>query len=179
MSRRNNAFLILVFPVAVLVWSIGWFFYWIGSRKKLGKLEKLSTSSDLEVFVLPPEKKQVAKDTYYETPEAWQKMSAAIIPYEQNLLVSTEKTQLLRRRNKYDILAVILTACRNRPRTQSWLIRHLGLSTSSAKFFLSFLVASKLVEVKKSQVQKTYTTTANGKKALRHYVVLTTQYFSL
>jgi predicted transcriptional regulator len=106
-------------------------------------------------------------------------MSAAIIPYEQNLLVSTEKTQLLRRRNKYDILAVILTACRNRPRTQSWLIRHLGLSTSSAKFFLSFLVASKLVEVKKSQVQKTYTTTANGKKALRHYVVLTTQYFSL
>jgi hypothetical protein len=70
MSRRNNAFLILVFPVAVLVWSIGWFFYWIGSRKKLGKLEKLSTSSDLEVFVLPPEKKQVAKDTYYETPEA-------------------------------------------------------------------------------------------------------------
>ena len=106
-------------------------------------------------------------------------MSATIIPYEQKFLISPEKSQLLRRRNKYDILAAILTACRKQQRTQSWLIRHLGLSTSSAKFFLSFLVAAKLVEVNKSQVQKTYTTTAYGKKALRHYVVLTTRYFSL
>jgi len=70
MSRRNNAFLILVLPFAVLVWSIGWFFYWIGSGKELGKLEKLSTSRDLEVFVLTPEQRQVAKDTHYETPKA-------------------------------------------------------------------------------------------------------------
>jgi hypothetical protein len=67
MSRRNNAFLILVLPAAVLFWLIGWFSYWIGSQKELGKLEKLSTSSDLEVFVLTPEEKQVAKDTCYET----------------------------------------------------------------------------------------------------------------
>jgi len=106
-------------------------------------------------------------------------MSTTIIPCEQNLLISAEKTQLLRRRNKYDILAVILETCRKRPRTQSWLIRHLGLSTSSAKFFLNFLISAKLIEANKLQDQKIFTTTADGKKALRHYVILTTQYFSI
>ena len=103
------------------------------------------------------------------------------VTYGQNILMSTEKTQLPRRsnRNKYDILALILAACRKRPRTQSWLIGHLGLSTSSAKNFLNFLVAAKLIEADKPQGKKTYSTTADGKKALRHYVVLTTQYFSV
>lgn len=55
-------FLILILPIAVLFWSIGWFFYWIGSRKELNRLEELSTSGDLEVFVLTPEEKHVAKD---------------------------------------------------------------------------------------------------------------------
>jgi predicted transcriptional regulator len=104
-------------------------------------------------------------------------MSATI--QQQNLLISTEKTQLLRRRNKYDILAVILAACRKRPRTQSWLIGHLGLSTSSAKKNLNFLVDARLIEANKPHGQKTYITTADGKKALKHYVVLTTQYFSM
>jgi hypothetical protein len=49
---------------------IGWFFYWIGSGKELGKLEKFSTSNDLKVFVLTPEEKQVAKDTHYKTLKA-------------------------------------------------------------------------------------------------------------
>jgi uncharacterized membrane protein len=70
MSRGNNAFLILVLPVVVLFWLIGWFFYWIGSWKELGKLEKFSTSNDLKVFVLTPEEKQVAKDTHYKTLKA-------------------------------------------------------------------------------------------------------------
>ena len=102
------------------------------------------------------------------------------IAYGQNLM-STEKTQLPRRsnRNKYDTLALILTACRKLPRTQSWLIGHLGLSTSSAKKYLNFLLATKLIEANNHQEQKTYSTTTEGKKALRHYVVLTTQYFSL
>jgi predicted transcriptional regulator len=100
------------------------------------------------------------------------------VTYGQNLLMSAERTQLPRRRNKYDILAVILAACKKRPRTQSWLIGHLGLSTSSAKFFLNFLVAVKLIETNKPHGQKTYTTT-DGKKALKDYIVLTTQYFSI
>ena len=104
-------------------------------------------------------------------------MSAII--QQENILISTEKTQLLRRRNKYDILAVILVACRKRPRTQSWLISHLGLSTSSAKRNLNFLVNARLIEANNPQGLKTYITTADGKKALKHYVVLTTQYFSI
>jgi hypothetical protein len=43
------------------------FFYWVGSRKELVKLGKLSTSGDLEAFVLTPEERQVARDTHYET----------------------------------------------------------------------------------------------------------------
>jgi len=109
------------------------------------------------------------------------KKMSATIPYEQNpLICTTEKTQLLRRRNKYDMLALILAACKKQPRTQSWLIAHLGLSTRSAKNFLRFLVAARLIEAHKPQGgKKNYITTADGKKALKHYVVLTTQYFSI
>ena len=70
MLRGNTVFLILILPVAVLLWSIGWFFYWIGSGLELGKLGKLSTSNDLKMFVLTPEEKQVAKDTHCKTLKA-------------------------------------------------------------------------------------------------------------
>ena len=67
MPRSNTAFSILVLPVAVLFWSIGWFLYWICSRKELGRLEQRSTSNELEFFVLASEEKQAVKDTQYET----------------------------------------------------------------------------------------------------------------
>jgi predicted transcriptional regulator len=101
------------------------------------------------------------------------------IAYEQNLFIFKERMQLLRRRNKYDILALILSACRKQPRTQSWLVRHLGLSTSSAKKFVNFLRDAKLIEANKHQEQKTYATSAKGKKALKHYIALTAEYFSI
>ena len=70
MARVNKAFLILVLPVVVLIWSVGWFFYWIGLRKESVKSGKLSCSGDLEVFVLTPEERQTTRDTHYETVEA-------------------------------------------------------------------------------------------------------------
>jgi hypothetical protein len=66
MPKRNKVFLFLVLPVAVLFWSTGWFFYWIGSERKSGKSKKLPTPSDLKFFVLTPEEKHVAKDTHSE-----------------------------------------------------------------------------------------------------------------
>ena len=62
MLKRNSRFFVLLLPFAVLFWSIGWFFYWIGSEIDLGKFEKLSTSSDLKAFIITPKKKQVAKN---------------------------------------------------------------------------------------------------------------------
>ena len=178
MARVNKAFLILVLPVVVLIWSVGWFFYLIGLRKESVKSGKLSCSGDLEVFVLTPEERQTTRDTHYETVEAWEELSGTIL-YGQNLLVFKERTQLLRHRNKYDILALILDSCRKQPRSQSWLVRHLGIPSSSAKKFVNFLIAAKLIEANKRQEQKTYTTTARGKKALKHYIALTAQYFSI
>jgi predicted transcriptional regulator len=106
---------------------------------------------------------------------------SATIPDRQNRHIPIERTRLLRRRNKYDILAEILAACKKRPRTQSWLLSHLRLSTSLAKSSLSFLAAAKLIEANKPGGLRapTYTTTADGKKALKNYAILTTQYFSI
>ena len=104
-----------------------------------------------------------------------------IIQNRQKFYVPIVKTRLTRRRNKYDILAEILATCKKRPRTQSWLLAHLRLSTSSGKNYIGFLVATKLIEANKPQGLRstTYKTTAKGKKALRKYNILTTQYFSL
>jgi predicted transcriptional regulator len=105
---------------------------------------------------------------------------SATIHDKQNFHIPLEGTRLLSRRNKYDILADILAACKKLPRTKSWLLTHLRLSTSLAKKSLSFLVAAKLLEVSQSQNRRSfsYKTTARGKKALEVYATLATQYFS-
>ncbi len=99
----------------------------------------------------------------------------------QELYVPLERTRFLRRRSKYDILAEILAACKKQPRTQSWLLVHLRLSTCSAKNYLGFLLAARLVDADKTQGHRTttYATTVNGEKALENYIILTTRYFSI
>ena len=104
---------------------------------------------------------------------------SATIAKRQKFLTTAERTQLQRRRNNYDILAMILGACKKRPRTQSWLISNLRLSTSSAKNYVGFLVAAKLIEASKPQGRRNYKITADGEKALKYYTILTTQYFSV
>jgi len=103
------------------------------------------------------------------------------ISKRQKYYIPLERIQGITRRNKYDILANILAACINYPRTQSWLIGHLRLSTSLAKNNLSFLVAAKLIEANKPPGMRAtkYTTTRKGKNALEKYVVLTKRYFSI
>ena len=34
MKKRNRIALLLVFPVAIFIWFVGWSLYWIGSREK-------------------------------------------------------------------------------------------------------------------------------------------------
>ena len=46
--RRKRAFLVLAFPIAVLVMFVGWSLYWIGSKEKRGKLKK-TCDHDVEI----------------------------------------------------------------------------------------------------------------------------------
>ena len=55
MRKRNKSALLLVFPIAVFVWFIGWILYWTGSMGKASKLSK-ATDSELTFAVLIPEK---------------------------------------------------------------------------------------------------------------------------
>ena len=98
---------------------------------------------------------------------------------EQNCNIPLQSIRLPNRRNKYDILAEILAACKKSPRTKSWLLNHLRLSTSSLKKSLSFLITAKLLEVQ-SQNNRVliYKTNAKGKEAIEAYTTLATQYFT-
>lgn len=102
-----------------------------------------------------------------------------VVETKQKIFLPEVKTGLSFRRNRYDILAEILVACEERPRTQSWLLAHLGLSTSSGKSCIDFLVDAKLLEETKhiGSIAISYTTTARGNKALRVYNILTNKYF--
>jgi len=101
-----------------------------------------------------------------------------IVENRQKFYVPLAKTGSLYRRNRYDILAEILATCEERSRTQSWLLTHLRLSTSSGKNCIRFLIDAKLLEDKPNGSSLTYyTTTAKGNRALRKYKNLTTKYF--
>ena len=105
---------------------------------------------------------------------------AVIVPKRQKYFIPLERKRGRARRNKYDILAGILAACDKYPRTQTWLLGHLGLSTSMTKNSLRFLAAAKLIkETHPIGVRTTkYKITRKGENALKTYIVLTTRYFS-
>jgi predicted transcriptional regulator len=65
------------------------------------------------------------------------------------------------------------------PRTQSWLLRRVGLKTQAIKEALDFLVTSGLVENLPSADSDLgeYQTTKKGEEALTQYYNLVTKYF--
>ena len=102
-----------------------------------------------------------------------------VVEDRQKFYVPVADTGLKRRRNRYDILAEILSACKERSRTQSWLLLNLGLSTRFGKSYIDFLVATQLLESIKITESSPiyYATTIKGNKALRIFNILTTKYF--
>ena len=56
MPKRNRAALLLVLPIAVFLWFIGWSVYWVGSRVKASKPERMHANG-LTFTVLMPEQK--------------------------------------------------------------------------------------------------------------------------
>lgn len=84
------------------------------------------------------------------------------------------------RRTRYEIWSEILEACAWAARTQSWLMRKLGLKTSAMKDALAFLVSAQLL-IKQDEpepIQYLYKTSEKGKSALQRYYELITEYFS-
>jgi predicted transcriptional regulator len=83
------------------------------------------------------------------------------------------------RRSKFEIWAELLEACARTPRTQSWLLRRVGLKTSAIKESLDFLVTTGLIEQRASSDSEIgeFFTTKKGEDALTQYYQLVTKYF--
>ena len=83
------------------------------------------------------------------------------------------------RRSKFEIWAELLEACARTPRTQSWLLRRVGLKTSAIKEALDFLVTAGLIEQRTSTDSEIgeFCTTTKGEAALTQYYQLVTKYF--
>ena len=84
------------------------------------------------------------------------------------------------RRSKFEIWAELLEACVRTPRTQSWLLRRVGLKTQAIKEALDFLVTTGLIEQLKSLNKNSggFKTTKKGEEALTQYYELVTKYFA-
>lgn len=83
------------------------------------------------------------------------------------------------RRSKFEIWAELLEACARTARTQSWLLRKVGLKTSAIKEALDFLVTAGLIEqlpTSDSDLRE-FKTTVKGEEALTQYYQLVTKYF--
>ena len=56
MRKRSRVALLLVLPIAVFIWFIGWSLYWAGSKRKTATPSK-KPLNDLTFAVLTPEQK--------------------------------------------------------------------------------------------------------------------------
>lgn len=86
------------------------------------------------------------------------------------------------RRNKFEIWAEVLESCLRTSRTQSWLLRHLRLKTSSIKEALAILLSAQLIELVDTfhtkNGTKEYRTTVKGEETLSQYYQLLTKFTS-
>jgi len=84
------------------------------------------------------------------------------------------------RRTKYERWVELLEACIWKPRTQSWLMRQLGLKTQMIKEDLQFLLEAGLfIQVDEPEAGiYVFKTTEKGREALDQFYTLVTQFFT-
>jgi len=85
------------------------------------------------------------------------------------------------RRNRFEIWSEVLEACLQDSKTQSYLIRKVGVKTSTMKDALEVLEESGLIEkVENPEAGLNYEfgTTVKGENALLQYYKLVTEYFT-
>jgi predicted transcriptional regulator len=82
------------------------------------------------------------------------------------------------RRDRFQIWSAILESCLYQNRTQSWLIRKIGLNTSAAKDALSTLTKGGLLELVEQPTRGRfeYRTTRQGENTLKEYYHLVAQF---
>ncbi|MFQ6125417.1 MAG: winged helix-turn-helix domain-containing protein [Candidatus Heimdallarchaeota archaeon] len=85
------------------------------------------------------------------------------------------------RRSKFEIWIEVLEACVRGVRTQSWLLRKIGLKTKVIKEVLGFLMAAGLIKQQSTSKGNgsrwEFWTTAKGEAALTYYYQLVTKFF--
>ena len=83
------------------------------------------------------------------------------------------------RRSRFELWSEMLELCMWNPRTQSWLIRKMGVNTRTIKEIAEFLQVRKLIEKKLGEDDGShlYLTTDTGKEALKQYYLLVSQFF--
>ncbi|MFW9920663.1 MAG: winged helix-turn-helix domain-containing protein [Candidatus Thorarchaeota archaeon] len=84
------------------------------------------------------------------------------------------------RRTKYERWAEILESCIWESKTQSWLMRELGLKTQLIKEDVAFLLEAELLEQVDEPETGIYVflTTEKGKEALSRFYQLVSKYFT-
>ena len=73
----------------------------------------------------------------------------------------------------------MLELCAWNPRTQSWLVRKMGVNTRTIKEILDFLLVRKLIDKNPGENGELfqYLTTETGKEALKQYYLLVSKFF--
>jgi predicted transcriptional regulator len=84
------------------------------------------------------------------------------------------------RRNKFEIWAEVLEACARNARTQSWLLRKVGLKTRTTKEVIYFLQTVGLIEqlTEFDNGYRSFRTTRKGESALIQYYELISKFFT-
>lgn len=57
MPKRSRIVVLFTLPIAMILWFIGWGFYWLGSKKEMAKPKTITKANDLTFTVLLPEQK--------------------------------------------------------------------------------------------------------------------------
>lgn len=84
------------------------------------------------------------------------------------------------RRSRFELWSELLELCSWNARTQSWLIRKMGLNTRTIKEVLEFLLVRQLIKKVSDELNEaqSYLITEKGKEALKQYYLLISQFFS-
>jgi predicted transcriptional regulator len=83
------------------------------------------------------------------------------------------------RRDKFEIWSSLLETCFYTSRTQTWLLRNLGLNTAAIKQALNQLTKGGMLMVihEPEQGRTEYKTTEEGKEGLKQYYLLISKFF--
>lgn len=83
------------------------------------------------------------------------------------------------RREKFEIWSAVLEVCLRTPRTQSWLMRKIGLNTAAAKDALKTLTKGQLLQQINERTAGIigFKTSEKGRAALTQYYQLITYFF--